>query len=382
LNGEGWLDPSTVRLMFDVVNTDGDATKTLKPIGYCHAFFRSLRLSVRGQIIEHITDFNRVSHMFNLFENPQTRLNDTSEGFGYLDDVRELDETAELPGIRAGSYQTVMFKPLCGLFNQSKYLPLRYMPIEIELELADNEAPIITSFNSVFSAATTSTSWKIQNCQIKCDIVSLDNALDNSYVNHLLGGNTLKIVYDTYISSIQTITSEDCQVNVSRSLTSLRSVFMSLEKTFTEGRIKWYNKSWNNFWSTMAAVRDGPINFKESDDEIQHLQLMIGSKLYPEYPIRSHAECFYNLRKSLGIQASNLHSIDIRGNEYRCNKFIVGFDTEKMLGLAFTGINTKNSLMSIRLKTKGGDYQATRMHIVLVAQQVIEIGGSGITVFD
>jgi hypothetical protein len=132
----------------------------------------------------------------------------------------------------------------------------------------------------------------------------------------------------------------------------------------------------------MAVNRDGPTNFKESDDEIQHLQLMIGSKLYPEYPIRSHAECFYNLRKSLGIQASNLHSIDIRGNEYRNNKFIVGFDTEKMLGLAFTGINTKNSLMSIRLKTKGGDNQATRMHIVLVAQQVIEIGDSGITVFD
>jgi hypothetical protein len=41
INGEGWLDPSTVRLMFDVVNTDGDATKTLKPIGYCHAFFFS-----------------------------------------------------------------------------------------------------------------------------------------------------------------------------------------------------------------------------------------------------------------------------------------------------------------------------------------------------
>jgi hypothetical protein len=121
----------------------------------------------------------------------------------------------------------------------------------------------------------------------------------------------------------------------------------------------------------MAATRDGPINFKESDDEIQHLQLMIGSKLYPEYPIRSHAECFYNLRTSLGIQASNLHSIDIRGNAYRNNKFVVGFDTEKMLGLAFTGINTKNSLMSIRLKTKGGDNQATIMHIVLVAQQVI-----------
>jgi hypothetical protein len=92
-----------------------------------------------------------------------------------------------------------MFKPLCGLFNQSKYIPLRYMPIEIELELADNDAPIITNFGDKFTAANTSISWKIQNRQINCDILSLDNALDNSYVNHLLGGNKLKLVYDPYI---------------------------------------------------------------------------------------------------------------------------------------------------------------------------------------
>ena len=38
MNGEGWLDPSTVRLMFDVMNTDPDDTKTLRPIGFCHGF--------------------------------------------------------------------------------------------------------------------------------------------------------------------------------------------------------------------------------------------------------------------------------------------------------------------------------------------------------
>ena len=53
-----------------------------------------------------------------------------------------------------------------------------------------------------------------------------------------------------------------------------------------------------------------------------------------------------------------------------------------MLGLAFTGINTKNSLMTIKLKTEGGEYQATRMHIVLVAQQVIKVSDTGITIFD
>ena len=82
LNGEGWLDPPTVRLMFDVMNTDSDASKTLKPLGYCHGFVRGLRISVRGQIVEDIQVFDRVSHMFNMFENPQTRLTDLCKGFG------------------------------------------------------------------------------------------------------------------------------------------------------------------------------------------------------------------------------------------------------------------------------------------------------------
>ena len=396
INGEGWLDPSTVRIMFDVLNTDVPDIrhiKTLKPLGHCHGFFRRLRLSVRGQIIEDIQDFNRVSHMFNLFESPETRFNDMCEGFGYNDDIDQLTHIGTLAGIAVGQYQTVMFKPLCGLFNQAKYIPLRYMPIELELELADWDAPIITDFTPVvnplpddgieyFTFANTSVDWRIQNCQVKCDLLSLDNSLDNSYVNHLLGGNTLKIVYDTYVSSIQTITSADTQVNVSRSLTSLRSIFMSLDKTFSEGRVKWCNKSWNTFYSTMAGQRGGPTSIKDINTEIAHLQLQVGSKLFPEYPIRSHAECFYNLRKSLGVHANSLHSIDIKGNDYRNHKFVVGFDTEKMLGLAFTGYNTKNSLMTIKFKTQNPEGQASRMHIVLVAQQVIEIGDSGVTIFD
>jgi hypothetical protein len=74
--------------------------------------------------------------------------------------------------------------------------------------------------------------------------------------------------------------------------------------------------------------------------------------------------------------------VDIKGNEYRNTKFVVGFDTEKQLGLAFTGINTKNSLMTTKFKTASGDYQASRMHIILVSQQVMEIGDSGITICD
>ena len=65
------------------------------------------------------------------------------------------------------------------------------MPFDIELELPDNDVPIVANFNTLYIAANTSVPWRIQNCQIKCDILSLDNSLDNSYVNHLLRGNTL-----------------------------------------------------------------------------------------------------------------------------------------------------------------------------------------------
>ena len=67
LNGEGWLDPITVRVMFDVLNTSADPTKTLKAIRHCHGFFKRLRLSLRGQIIEDISEFGRISHMFNIY---------------------------------------------------------------------------------------------------------------------------------------------------------------------------------------------------------------------------------------------------------------------------------------------------------------------------
>ena len=53
-----------------------------------------------------------------------------------------------------------------------------------------------------------------------------------------------------------------------------------------------------------------------------------------------------------------------------------------MLGLAFTGQNTKNALMTVKLQAGSRDLLANRMHIVLVSQQVIEIGDSGITLFD
>jgi hypothetical protein len=350
-----------------------------------------MRVMMRGVVIEDIMDYNRVSEMFDILSTPQARANAKAEGFGYNLELRDLPgannkpDPNNLPGIL--KQQTVCFKPLSGILSQSKYIPLRYCPIEIELELADMDDPIITNGDhldpdekAAFELST-SISWKLESCQLKCDICTLDNALDNNYVVHLLGGKQLNIIYNTFISNIQTILSADTQINVSRSLTRLRSVFLTLERDFKDDRKVWYNKNWNNFYSPMAGDTNWPITTNVEEHEIVSLQLQVGAFLIPQYPIRSHAECFYSLRKALGIQSNSFHSVDIQGNEYRNNKLIVALECEKLLGLAITGMNTRNSLMTVRMNTSEAN-RANRFHILLTAEQILEVSDAGVAVLD
>ena len=115
--------------------------------------------------------------------------------------------------------------------------------------------------------------------------------------------------------------------------------------------------------------------------DIENLQFQVGAFLMPQYPIQSHAECYYSLKKSLGIAANSLHGIDIDGNEYRNDKFIVGIDCEKLLGLSFTGMNTKTSLMTVKFKVAQAN-QAHRMHFLLFTENILEINDTGCSVYD
>jgi hypothetical protein len=320
----------------------------------------------------------------------QNRFNTRAEGFGQNTNNDALFDPNVIQGIP--TRQTVCFKPLCGILMQTKFIPLRFCPLEFELELANEDDGLITTSGGVLNTATDQTviprfegsisrQYHIEMCQLKCDVCTLDNALDNSYTQHLMNGRNIPIVYNTFVSNIQTITSADTQINVSRSLTRLRSLFLSLDRNLTGERARWSNKSWNNFYSPMAENSLTYYTKQVDANEITSLQVQIGAFLIPSYPIRSHAECFYSLRKALGLASNGQASIDIDGNEYRNNKFIVGIDTEKILGLAFTGTNTKNSLMTVRMKTEEAN-RADRMHILLTAEMVLEVSDAGVTVFD
>ena len=79
--------------------------------------------------------------------------------------------------------------------------------------------------------------------------------------------------------------------------------------------------------------------------------MQIGSKLYPEYPIKSHAEAYYQLRITIGHISPSAHNFAIKPHAYRSNKFVVEIDPENVLEARFTGLNTRASdLLTVTCK--------------------------------
>ena len=390
LTGDGWLDPSTFRIAFDLENLDSTVDRRLRPLGGPWTFFRRMRVLCGGTIVEDIDNYNRCHQMFSILTAADSRANLNAEGFGQDWDIREAKQITltedNLKGIEPSQSQTVLFKPLSGLFNQNKMIPLRYCPITIELELVnDSTEPILSDLTGTqFTAANTSVQWQIWNVQAKCDMCILDNALDNSYAEHLLSGKSLPINYNTYVSQMQSLLSgtngqQKVRLNVTRALSRLKSVFITLDKQVTDLK----RKPWNTFYSPMWFYT-GSSNQFNSLGEFE-AQLQLGSKLYPEYPIRSHSESYYQLRKTLGIQSSTLHNFDITKHDYQNWKFIWATDMEKVLEAGFTGMNTRNSdILNIRFDhrdTNAANY-AHSIHIVLHSDCVMVVKDTGIVVYD
>jgi hypothetical protein len=217
----------------------------------------------------------------------------------------------------------------------------------------------------------------------------LDNALDNSYAEHLLSGKSLPINYNTYVSQMQSILSgtngqKSVRLNVTRALSRLKSVFVTLYKSPIQALQYIGRKKWNSFYSPMWAYAGAQYNEHSSQGEFE-FQLQLGNKLYPEYPIRSHAEGYYQLRKTVGVQYNKLHTFDVGSHEYHDHKFILGTDTEKVLEAGFTGANTRaGDILNIRFDHRGTteNYYAHELHVILHSDNIMEIRDSGVTVFD
>ena len=86
--------------------------------------FRRLRILCGGQTVEDIDLYGRLHEQFHMMKPSEKRMNNAIENF-------------DAP-LGANAEKVVCFTPMSGFLSQEKYLPIRYCPLQVELELVAN----------------------------------------------------------------------------------------------------------------------------------------------------------------------------------------------------------------------------------------------------
>ena len=208
------------------------------------------------------------------------------------------------------------------------------MPTQIELELVNSGADAVHV--GAWEGQNNTANWSISDIQCKCDLFTLDNALDNGYASHLLSGKSFPINFSTWNHTNQsTGNDKNFSANINRALTRLKSVPITLQGA--EG-----------VWDKQCNDLLHPIAMKTSDaypvsDEHQY-QVQIGSKLIPEYAVKSLSESLSQLRKTGG-------NVQMLGRWHRTRKYIIGLDLEKASGAGFIGMSAQScDLMTLNFR--------------------------------
>ena len=235
------------RVAFQLNNHNGNTSSTpsfpimVQPLSWNPAvFFRRARLICGGQVVEDIDEFNRLSLMRTDLMPEDDQHDIACEGFGDFDFVKSEEaqpsddrkayrqDDCDLSG-NVNLSRRVMFKPMLGLFNQAKLIPLRYCPIQIGLELVNSQADAVTIGPT--NGFSNGVNWDISGMQCKCDLLELDSSLSNEYASHLLSGKSLPINFNTWNHTNQsTGLDKNFSAHTTRAVTRLKSIFITLHK--------------------------------------------------------------------------------------------------------------------------------------------------------
>ena len=134
-----------------------------------------------GVQVESVSQMNRVQELFLMLSSDQARQKELFMGGGGL--IQREDTAApyaiKVDSLAANKTRNMSMTIISGLTAQNKYLWPNAGAIEFTFELDDAEA------NLHFVDGGTSNKWQIENVYITADVIEMDSALLNKYVEHL-----------------------------------------------------------------------------------------------------------------------------------------------------------------------------------------------------
>ena len=378
----GWIDPSTLRLQFAIRNLDGRERHVIAPVSGPHCFFERVRVYLGGAQVEDVQNYGRTHEQMLRLSPTDYLWNESVEGFGMSRSLALAQQSVEpAPAwIPADQQLTVLHKPCLGLLQAKKYLPIRWAPLTFEFYLSSAHEAVqpVGGANPVVQVQgvdyTRVDAYEITNVQLKCDLIHLDSALENSFAELMLKDRALTFSMPVYITQQQAVQGDRPVLAITRALTRLNGIVVTFARN---------NDPECTIFRYPGAPRDGPLLARF--DRPLTLQIGVGAKLYPETAISTTAEFYEHLRK-LVAHHDDKGSIDIDLRQYESDAFICGISTRRVIEGLFSGLNTRSGdLVTIRMNAlqdgTGADL-ITKVFTTLIAECIVENCDSGVSCYD
>jgi len=353
---DSWLDPMTCQLNFKVVNNsyDGSGNTNIHMVNGSWAWFKRLRVTMGGQLIEDLSNWPRLWHML-LQSSPQAYRDNLSIPAGKRGDIITNSEKFAWP-------------ILCGILQQNKCLPLRYCNLQLEFEIVDNIADVMVEAGALPSSVTgQSTSWHVEDVYLTADLILLDSSLEAEFANHLMKGKSMSIAIQSWYTS-QHVVAQGFQIALTRALTRIRALYMTMMRAGSGDK-----EAYDLRYPSIDA------------DNVFEFQVQLGAKLFPEQKMSTVPEYYWKWAESTGIHSSVLSTSAISQAGYTSDSFIVGINFNKLMaeeGMTnYSGTSSKaGQLLSVR--TDKSHSSIDRAFLVLSFDCIINLSEGGVEVFD
>ena len=232
--------------------------------------------------------------------------------------------------------------------------------------------------------------WTIQNVQIKADTLICESTFTEQYSKILLEGDPLPIPITSYSQQMQAVNPafDSYSININRAFTRLRAVLFTFWGPAG-------NVTAGGDYPTIVAVNQKRMNHfhhpqYNSDDyntyDTLEAQRQIGSKVWPQYPVRGLNEFYDRLRQVLNTLKTGVISMYSPGT-YHSTEFIAGMDLEKAVngtgdGAAFSGVSTRGgeqlTLMLNKIPDIGGTARRpTEIYLTMAYDAILNIRAEG-----
>ena len=378
-----WLDPSSVRVSFDVTNRSQD--KVIQPITGPWAFFSRVSIRVLGTLTEDIQQYGLTYQVFSNGLTVEARQREMDLSFGGIIDNNQREQPEHIP---PGETRTVTMNLLAGLFSgQNKHLWLSAMgPVVIEMELAEASVPCKLGEHSAAVAATDdapavaaiqrTNEWKISNCFCMGSVVDLSPDLINAYTKHLEEGKSLPYSFGTYATVQHAIQRPaDFSVNQSRAFSRLNTIFA----VFSQPRSP-FDSEVSYFPGKVPSDTDYSLEQKYDNLETY---ISLGGTRYPQYPTTKLAHHRLYYVSALGKLNSDVHTPGTKMQAWRHDKMVLAWDMEKVsgAGAAFSGTSTRNGDL-LTLFCKNGPADATKLTLINHFEVIARISAAGCDLLD